>query len=96
MYCVHLTRRPGSLTLIGLGIQQDNVEDWAQTAASMADIYAGAEITIAASWSKDSTGGLFRPGRRKVVVNRILGQRLVVQMWPNCPDNFLVSPTSCQ
>lgn len=38
---------------------QDNYEDWTEAAATMADIYEQAFITIGAAWSNDSNGGCF-------------------------------------
>jgi hypothetical protein len=43
-----------------LCIIQDSDEDWRFEAASMADIYENAHITITASSAKDSTEGCFR------------------------------------
>jgi hypothetical protein len=42
-----------------LGILQDDKKDWKQAAATMADTYQNAYLTIAASHSRDSNGGLF-------------------------------------
>ncbi|KAH6887707.1 heterokaryon incompatibility protein-domain-containing protein [Thelonectria olida] len=42
-----------------LCIVQDDIEEWQQEAAKMQHIYSGSFLTIAASESKDSTGGCF-------------------------------------
>jgi hypothetical protein len=42
-----------------LGIMQDDLDDWEEAAKSMASIYETSYITIAASWSHNSTGGCF-------------------------------------
>jgi hypothetical protein len=42
-----------------LCIVQDNIEDWRMQSAPMADIYEGCFVTIAATHSGDSSGGLF-------------------------------------
>lgn len=47
------------LWIDALCILQDNLKDWHSAAASMADIYAGAVLTLAATWSNDSECGLF-------------------------------------
>jgi hypothetical protein len=43
-----------------LCIIQDDDLDWREEAAKMADVYFGSELSIAASDSQDSNGGLFR------------------------------------
>ncbi len=43
-----------------LCIIQDDTEDWALQSSKMAAIYSNSFLTIAASSSKDSSGGLFR------------------------------------
>ena len=48
------------LWLDSLCIVQDSDEDWREQSAKMADIYANASITIAASASENATRGLFR------------------------------------
>lgn len=40
-------------------IEQDNINDWRKEAAIMGDIYANSHVTIAATVSPDSAGGLF-------------------------------------
>jgi hypothetical protein len=51
------------LRLTGLGILQDSQEDWKEAAATMADIYEHAYMTIAATSAQDSNGGLFSSAR---------------------------------
>jgi hypothetical protein len=48
---------------------QDSIEDWEETAATMADIYEHAYITIAATHSQDSESGLFSSDR--IVTHRL-------------------------
>ena len=43
-----------------LGIVQDDIQDWNETAASIADIYRHAYVTIAATASYDGSQGCFR------------------------------------
>ncbi|KAF2823903.1 HET-domain-containing protein, partial [Ophiobolus disseminans] len=47
------------LWIDALCILQDDLEDWKDAAATMADIYEHAFITIGATWSNDSNGGCF-------------------------------------
>jgi hypothetical protein len=42
-----------------IGIMQDDIDDWEEAAKTMATIYENSYVTIAASWSHDSTGGCF-------------------------------------
>jgi hypothetical protein len=42
-----------------LGIMQDDLDDWEEAAKSMASIYENSYVTIAASWSHNSSGGCF-------------------------------------
>ncbi|CAN9292457.1 unnamed protein product [Alternaria alternata] len=51
------------LRLTGLGILQDSQEDWKEAAATMANIYEHAYMTIAATSAQDSNGGLFSSAR---------------------------------
>ena len=51
------------LWLTSLGILQDSQEDWKEAAATMADIYEHAYMTIAATSAQDSNGGLFSSAR---------------------------------
>ena len=51
------------LRLTGLGILQDSREDWKEAAATMANIYEHAYVTIAATSAQDSKGGLFSSAR---------------------------------
>jgi hypothetical protein len=46
--------------LTNLGILQDDVADWKHAAATMADIYEGSYLTIAATGTENANGGLFR------------------------------------
>ncbi|KAI1374788.1 HET-domain-containing protein [Hypoxylon crocopeplum] len=48
-----------------LCIIQDSPEDWAAESSKMADIYRNSYVTIAATASKDSTGGLNPGGTRQ-------------------------------
>jgi hypothetical protein len=42
-----------------IGIKQDDLGDWKETAAQMASIFENAFVTLAATHSPDSNGGLF-------------------------------------
>jgi hypothetical protein len=44
-------------------IVQDSLHDWEIEAAAMADIYMNCEVTLAASSSGNSSGGLFPRAR---------------------------------
>jgi hypothetical protein len=44
-----------------LCILQDDIHDWRQEGSKMAAIYSGAHLTLAATGSPDSYGGLYRP-----------------------------------
>ncbi|RMJ09245.1 hypothetical protein CDV36_011121 [Fusarium kuroshium] len=48
-----------------LCIIQDDSNDWARESSAMANIYENAYLTIAATSSEDSSGGLFSPQRVK-------------------------------
>jgi hypothetical protein len=52
-----------TLWLTGLGILQDSQEDWKEAAATMANIFEHAYMTIAATSAQDSNGGLFSSAR---------------------------------
>ncbi|KAF1351493.1 HET-domain-containing protein, partial [Lizonia empirigonia] len=90
------------LWIDALCILQDNEDDWKRAAASMADIYAGATITIAATWSDDSDGGSRYTERDKswplldrawVYQERKLSARVVhlakEQLYWECDSTFL-------
>ncbi|OIW25942.1 HET-domain-containing protein [Coniochaeta ligniaria NRRL 30616] len=49
------------LWIDSLCIIQDDPDDWKREAESMADVFANAWVTLAASASKDGSGGLFYP-----------------------------------
>jgi hypothetical protein len=55
----------------GKGILQDDNDDWTEAAATMADIYENAFVTIAATWSSDSNGGCFSQTREKFQVKKL-------------------------
>lgn len=61
-HAIDLTRRLGYryLWIDALCIIQDNVLDWREEAAKMADVYFNSDLSIAASDSKDSRGGIYR------------------------------------
>ena len=58
---IYVTRRLGFryLWIDSLCIIQDSPEDWSRESGTMHDVYANCVLTIAASWGKDSSTGLF-------------------------------------
>ncbi|KAF9697875.1 hypothetical protein EKO04_004259 [Ascochyta lentis] len=54
------------LWIDALCIKQDDTKDWEDAAASMADVYSHAKITIAATWSDDSNRGFFSQMRTEL------------------------------
>ncbi|KAL1838926.1 hypothetical protein VTJ49DRAFT_2057 [Mycothermus thermophilus] len=60
---ITLARRLGIryLWVDSLCICQDDIHDWERESARMAAVYSNAYLTIAATGSKDSSGGLFFP-----------------------------------
>jgi hypothetical protein len=70
---------------MNIGILQDSREDWEEAAATMASIYENAHITIAATASKDSNGGLFssiRPATRRLNQHPHLYVRVPLNAFP--------------
>jgi hypothetical protein len=70
---------------MNIGILQDSREDWEEAAATMAGIYENAHITIAATASKDSNGGLFssiRPAMRRLNQHPHLYVRVPLDAFP--------------
>jgi hypothetical protein len=61
-HAIDLARRLGHryLWIDALCIIQDDVLDWREEAAKMADVYFNSDLSIAASDSKDSRGGIYR------------------------------------
>ncbi|KAK5652331.1 hypothetical protein OQA88_10523, partial [Cercophora sp. LCS_1] len=55
----------GYLWIDSLCIVQDDMDDWEQESGRMASVYQNAVITLAATHSSDSTGGLFTPFNHK-------------------------------
>lgn len=53
--------RPDRINIDISGILQGDEDDWKDAAVSMADIYAGAVITVAATWAQNSNYGCFSP-----------------------------------
>jgi hypothetical protein len=64
---------------LGVGIFQDNNKDWEAAAASMADIYENASITIAATCSNNSDRGLFSTCPVDMVANPVQNTGLFVR-----------------
>jgi hypothetical protein len=60
---IDLTLRLGFrfIWIDSLCILQDDLNDWRQEGSKMAAIYSGAHLTLAATGSPDSHGGLYRP-----------------------------------
>ena len=54
---------------INLGIIQGDENDWEEAAATMADVYEGAVITLAASWSNSSETGCFAPATHDIALS---------------------------
>jgi len=79
------------LWIDSLCIVQDNTDDWQNEAAAMTSIYKNAYLTIAATASKDSSGGCFRPRRPFSLLRR--PQRKPTQ--PSRPsETLLLYPNS--
>ncbi|EMD59529.1 hypothetical protein GGP41_004431 [Bipolaris sorokiniana] len=53
------------LWIDSLCIIQDDVDDWRREGSKMAQIYSGAYITLAATASRDASGGCFRHGAKR-------------------------------
>ncbi|KAL2270739.1 hypothetical protein VTJ83DRAFT_110 [Remersonia thermophila] len=64
---IALARRLGIryLWVDSLCICQDDIHDWERESARMAAVYSNAYLTVAATGSKDSNGGLFFPRPRR-------------------------------
>jgi hypothetical protein len=74
------------LWIDSLCIIQDSDEDWRDQSAKMADIYANAFLTVAASASENATKGFFRTVDPSFVAEPLPGHsgvyvRLVTNMW---------------
>lgn len=54
-----------------IGILQGDKADWEEAAATMADIYEGAAITLAASWSSSSEDGCFAPATHEIALGEV-------------------------
>jgi hypothetical protein len=67
---------------------QDSKEDWEEAAATMADIYEHAYITIAATHSQDSEGGLFSSERSVAHRLRKHPHLYVREIPPNFPAAY--------
>lgn len=52
-----------------LCIVQGDKADWEEAAATMADVYEGAVITLAASWSSSSEDGCFAPATHDIALS---------------------------
>jgi hypothetical protein len=52
-----------------LGIIQGDEADWEEAAATMADVYESAAITISAAWSKSSEDGCFAPAMHDIALS---------------------------
>ncbi|KPA37801.1 tol protein, partial [Fusarium langsethiae] len=74
---IHLSRQLGIryLWIDSICIFQDDLEDWDRESANMLSIYSNAYLTVCASRSTDSSGGLFgeRPAREYVEVEYVSG-----------------------
>jgi hypothetical protein len=70
---------------------QDNTDDWAEAAATMASIYEKSIITIAATWSNDSNGGCFSKTREVHQTHTLKDTGLYVRVpLPDFPvDDFV-------
>jgi hypothetical protein len=75
-------------TYTSTGILQDDRDDWEEAAATMADIYENAFITIAATWSNDSNGGCFSRTRDLCKQHKLGDTGLYTgREMPKFPDN---------
>ncbi|KAH6643214.1 tol protein, partial [Boeremia exigua] len=84
--CLRLSIR--FLWIDALCIVQDDINDWNQTAAAMADIYRQAYITIAATASQNSSEGCFRsapPGAIGQNLRNTPGLAVREMRWPDNP-----------
>ncbi|KAJ8113563.1 hypothetical protein OPT61_g4331 [Boeremia exigua] len=70
-----------NLWIDALCILQDSSEDWAEAAATMADIYENAVLTIAATKSKDSNGGLFSDPNSPFRPRKLKNSFLYIAEW---------------
>jgi hypothetical protein len=68
-HAVSFTYRLGIkyLWIDSLCIIQDDINDWRHEGSKMADIYSGAYITLAATASRDASGGCFRRSAERSV-----------------------------
>lgn len=64
---------------MNIGIYQDNLVDWEQNAADMADIYEQAWITIAATSARNSNDGLRHQGHNRFQARLIPSTGLYVR-----------------
>jgi hypothetical protein len=69
---------------------QDDANDWAEAATTMASIYENSIITIAATWSSDSNGGCFSTMRELYQAHTLKDMGLYVRIpMPNFPVDDL-------
>jgi hypothetical protein len=69
---------------------QDDANDWAEAATTMASIYENSIITIAATWSSDSNGGCFSTMRELYQAHTLKDTGLYVRIpLPNFPVDDL-------
>ncbi|SPO05928.1 uncharacterized protein DNG_08617 [Cephalotrichum gorgonifer] len=69
---IHLVRRLGIpyLWIDSLCIIQDDKEDWRAEASRMCSVYENAHLTIAATWAKDGSHGLYSDDASSYYVGR--------------------------
>lgn len=75
-------------SLILSGILQDDLDDWSKIAATMADIYRNAYLTVAATASRNGSQGLFRNAPADAIARPLQHTPgLVVRRtrWPDIP-----------
>jgi hypothetical protein len=74
------------------GIKQDDSDEWVEAAASMAEIYENAFITVAATWSDDSNGGCFARTREEYKLHKLGKTGLYAQTkLPSFPKRYEAS-----
>ena len=62
---------------------QDDKDDWKEAAATMADIYERAHLTIAATWASNSDSGLFASDRERYKARKLRSCELYVREKPD-------------
>jgi hypothetical protein len=74
-------------------IVQDDIEEWAQEAAKMADVYSGAYVVLAATRAKEATEGFLQPHREPLEIESRMdaGRTFRVQARLDSNHNFLES-----